>query len=99
MKINWRVRFKNPQFIGQLVISIFVPILAYMGITAQDLTSWAKVGEVLFEAVSNPYVLMLVVVSVYNSINDPTVKGLSDSRQALRYDKPKEDDQFINNIR
>lgn|SRR5690625_267647 len=99
MKINWKVRFKNPQFIGQLVISIFVPILAYMGITAQDLTSWAKVGEVLFEAVSNPYVLMLVVVSVYNSINDPTVKGLSDSRQALRYDKPKEDDQFINNIR
>lgn len=89
LKINWKVRLSNPQFIGQLLISVFVPILAYLGIAAEDLTSWSVVGRVLFEAVSNPYVLMLVVVSVYNSINDPTVSGLSDSRQALTYKKPK----------
>lgn len=91
MKINWKVRFKNPQFIAQLVVSIFVPILAYMGITAEDLTTWNMVGKVLFEAISNPYVLMLVIVSVYNSINDPTVSGISDSRQALNYKKPRRD--------
>lgn len=89
MKINWKVRFKNPQFIAQLIVSIFVPILAYLGIAAEDLTTWATVGEVLLEAISNPYVLGLVVVSVYNSINDPTVSGLSDSRTALTYNKPK----------
>jgi len=89
MKINWKVRFSNPQFVAQLVVSVFVPILAYLGITAEDLTSWAVVGEVLFEAVSNPYVLGLVAVSVYNSINDPTVTGISDSKQALTYKKPK----------
>ena len=91
MKINWKVRFKNPVFIGQLVLAIFVPILAYMGLTLEDLTTWGKLFEVLFEAFRNPYVLALVIVSVYNSITDPTVKGLSDSKQALTYNKPKED--------
>lgn len=93
MKINWKVRFKNPVFIGQLVLAIFVPILAYLGITLEDLTTWGTVGQVLFEAISNPYVLMLVIVSVYNSITDPTVAGLSDSKQALGYKKPKKDDE------
>jgi len=91
LKINWKVRFKNPVFIGQLVLAVFVPILAYMGLTLEDLTTWGKVFEVLFEAIRNPYVLALVIVSVYNSITDPTVKGLSDSKQALTYNKPKED--------
>ena len=39
MKLNLKVRFKNPVFIAQLIISIFTPILAYAGLTAQDLTS------------------------------------------------------------
>ena len=38
--INWKVRFKNPVFIAQLILSILTPILTYMGITVQDLTSW-----------------------------------------------------------
>lgn len=95
MKINWKVRFQNPNFIAQVILAIFVPVLAYMGLTAQDLTTWTAVGRVLFEAVSNPYVLVLVVVSVYNSITDPTVSGLSDSKQALAYRKPKKDKDFI----
>lgn len=92
MKINWKVRFRNPVFIGQLVLAIFIPILAYLGITLEDLTTWGKVGQVLFKAVSNPYVLMLVIVSVWNAINDPLVGGLSDSKQALGYEKPKKDE-------
>lgn len=95
MKINWRVRFKNPNFIVQIVLAVFVPILAYMGLTAQDLTTWVMVFNVLFEAISNPYVLVLVVVSVYNSITDPTVRGISDSKQALTYRKPKDDSKYL----
>lgn len=90
MKINWKVRFKNPMFYVQLFISVFTPILAYLGLTAADVTTWTKFGEILFEAISNPYVLSLVLVSVYNSLVDPTTKGISDSKQALTYDKPKE---------
>lgn len=89
MKINWKVRFKNPMFLAQLVLSIFTPILTYFGLAETDLTSWAKVGDVLLQAISNPYVVGLTIVSVYNSLVDPTTKGFKDSEQALTYEEPK----------
>jgi len=89
MHINWKVRFKNPQFIAQIIIAVFVPILTYAGITAQDITSWAFLMDLIVDAVSNPYVLLMVAVSVYNAVTDPTVEGIGDSRQALTYNKPK----------
>ena len=88
MKINWLVRFKNPVFIAQLVLSIIVPILTYMGLELKDLTSWEVLGDVLFQALSNPYVLGLIAVSVFNAVNDPTTKGISDSEKALTYQEP-----------
>lgn len=89
MKINWKVRIKNPLFWVQIGIAILMPILAYLGLSVEDLTTWGKVGQVLLEAISNPYVLGLVVVSVFNAIQDPTTKGLSDSANALTYTEPK----------
>lgn len=88
MKINLKVRFKNPVFIAQLVMSILLPILTYMGLTVEDLTSWQLLGKTLIEAIRNPYVLGLVVVSVWNAVNDPTTKGVNDSSNALTYTKP-----------
>ena len=76
-------------FYVQLILSILTPILAYSGLTATDLTTWAKLGEVLLGAISNPYVLSLVAVSVYNALVDPTTKGFGDSAKALTYDTPK----------
>lgn len=89
--INWKVRAKNPVWWAQMVLAILTPILAYAGLTAQDMTSWAALGNLLLDAVRNPYVLGLVVVSVWNAVNDPTTSGVSDSSQALTYTKPKED--------
>ena len=89
MKINLTVRFKNPMFYVQLILSVLTPILAYSGLTATDLTTWAKLGEMLLQAISNPYVLSLVAVSVYNALIDPTTAGIGDSVQALDYDTPK----------
>lgn len=93
MKINWKVRFTNFQFYVQLALSIFVPILAYAGLTTQDLTSWPILFGVIGDAVRNPYVLGLVAVSVYNSVIDNTTKGIGDSAQALAYEQPKGDDK------
>ena len=90
-KINWKIRFKNPVFYMQLILAVLTPVLAYMGLTVKDLTTWAAVGNVLLQAVSNPYVLALVLVSVWNAVNDPTTTGISDSANALTYDKPNED--------
>ena len=87
--MNFKVRFKNPVFIAQLVLAILTPILAYAGLTFQDLTSWSTLGNVLIGAISNPYVLGLIVVAVWNALNDPTTAGLTDSAQAMTYEKPK----------
>lgn len=38
--------------------------------------------------VSHPYVLSLVAVSVWNTLNDPTTKGLGDSARAKSYTAP-----------
>lgn len=88
MKINLKVRLKNPVFLAQLVLSVLTPILAYSGLTAKDLTTWYAVYDVLKGALLNPYVLGLVAVSVFNAINDPTTKGLSDSERAQSYQLP-----------
>lgn len=88
MKINLKVRFKNPVFIAQIAMSVLLPILTYMGLTVQDMTTWGMLGETLLKAVSNPYVIGLVIVSVWNALNDPTTSGVNDSERALNYDKP-----------
>ena len=92
MNINWKVRFKNPVFIAQLILAILTPILAYAGLTASDMTTWKALGDLIVSAIINPYVLSLVAVSVWNALNDPTTKGVSDSVNALTYDVPKGDD-------
>ena len=86
--MNIKVRVKNPVFWVQILLSILTPILAYAGLTAQDLTTWSKLGEVLIMALSNPYVLGLVALSVWNALNDPTTKGITDSKRAMEYEKP-----------
>lgn len=91
MKINWRVRFKNKNFIVRLLLAIGVPILGYTGLAAEDITSWSTLFGTLFEALKNPYVVGIVLVSVYNVIPDPTTEGISDSQQALRYSYPKKE--------
>lgn len=87
--MNLKVRFKNPIFIIQLILAILTPILAYAGLTVQDITSWAILGEILIGAIKNPYVLGLIAVSVWNALNDPTTAGIMDSDLAMTYEKPK----------
>lgn len=88
MKINWKVRFKNPVFIANLAIAIVLPILAYMGMSWDEVTSWSIFGKLLFGAIQNPVIVVAIIVSVWNALNDPTTKGLSDSEGALTYTKP-----------
>lgn len=89
--MNWKVRFKNPVFIAQLILAILTPILAYAGLTLQDLNSWQALGDILLGAIKNPYVLGLIAVSVWNALNDPTTAGIKDSELAMTYEEPKKD--------
>lgn len=72
----------------QIALAILTPILAYAGLTAEEITTWETLGELLLSALKNPYVLTLVGASVYNAIVDPTTKGIGDSDRALEYTVP-----------
>lgn len=87
--INWKVRLVNPVFWVQIVAAVVLPILAYLGLSWEDMTSWSALWGIFVEAVKNPVILASVVVSVWNAINDPTTKGLKDSAQAMTYTEPK----------
>ena len=89
MNINWKVRAKNPTFWVQVAIAIVVPILAYLGMSWDDMTTWSALGGIFLEAVKNPVIIVSVIVSVWNAITDPTTEGLSDSTQAMTYTEPK----------
>lgn len=91
MKINWKVRFNknNALFLFRFFAALFVPILAYMGYRVEDLTTWAMVGEVFLQFITNPYLVGLTVFNAFNMVPDPIVKGFSDSPAGLQLTEPK----------
>lgn len=91
MKINWKVRFSkdNITFILRFIGALAIPVLAYLGLELNDLTSWDMVLDVLQSFISNPYLVILTVVNALNMTIDPTTKGLTDSEKALSYTEPK----------
>ena len=86
MKMNLKVRVKNPYF----WIGLGGVILTAMGISADMLTSWAAVWDALVNLVSNPFMLGSVVIAVLGVVLDPTTAGIGDSEQAMTYIKPKQ---------
>ena len=89
MKINWQVRFKNPVFWRNIIVSIVAPILVYMGISWESITTWGALWDLFVQAVGNPSLVVAIICSVWNAINDPTTEGDSDSVTAMTYATPK----------
>lgn len=88
MNINWTVRFKNPVWWAQIIMSIVLPILTYFGLNWEDMTTWSAILDLLVRSIQNPVVVVSVIVSLYNTLIDPTTKGLSDSERAMTYVEP-----------
>ena len=85
MKINWKVRFKNPVFISSLyalVVSFVFKLLALFEI---------------FPAISESTVMQfcdIVLLSLVGTgvVTDPTTAGMGDSQRALTYTNPTDSD-------
>lgn len=92
MNINWKVRFsrKNVTFLIRFIAALALPVLAYMGIRVEDLTTWPMIGRVIIDFVSNPFLVGLTIINGLNVIPDPIVKGFSDSPLGLSYTEPKD---------
>lgn len=92
MNINWKARIKNPIWWAEIAAAIILPMLTAIGVSWDEMTTWAALWEVLKTAVGNPVVVVAVVVSVWNAITDPTTAGIGDSALALSYNAPRKDD-------
>lgn len=89
MKINMKVRFKNPIFWVNVGVAFLLTALTYNSMQPQDLTTWGGVIDLLKGIITNPYLLFSCLWAVWNAINDPTTKGIADSERALTYDDVK----------
>ncbi len=76
--MDLKTRFKNPIFWVNTILAIATPILAYFGIKGSDLTTWSSLFNIILEAIKNPYVVGLVIVSLWNNIINPVTKGIKD---------------------
>ena len=85
MKINLKVRIKNPWF----WVSLVGVILTAMGVSPETFTTWGAVLDALKELVTNPFMLGSVALAIVGVFIDPTTAGITDSEQALTYTKPK----------
>lgn len=85
--INLDVRFQNPQYWFMLAIAVITPIVSYLGLNVSDITSWGVLMDMLGQAIMNPYLLVLVIVNVYNATVDGTTRGFKDSQMMLNGEK------------
>lgn len=83
--INWKVRIKNKNFWIALIPAIIVLIQAVASVFGVSLDLGA-VGDKLIAVVN----AVFIVLSILGIVNDPTTSGISDSTQAMTYEKPKE---------
>ena len=91
MKINWKVRIKNKNFwltIIPATLLLVQVILAVFDIRIDI----GEIGNKLIEVVNASF----VVLSILGIVTDPTTATLSDSEQAMTYDKPKESNKEEN---
>lgn len=86
MKINWKVRIKNKVFWLALVPAVLLLVQVVAAVFGIDLNLDA-LGDKLLAVVN----ALFAVLTILGIVTDPTTAGISDSRQAMEYDKPKRD--------
>ena len=84
MKINWKVRIKNKVFWLALIPALLLLAQVVAAVFGIDLNLDA-LGDKLLAVVN----ALFAVLTILGVVTDPTTAGISDSRQAMEYDKPK----------
>lgn len=84
--INWKVRIKNRNFWLTLIPAVILLIQAVADVFGITL-DLGDIGDKLIAVVNSVFVLLAIL----GIVTDPTTDGVSDSEQALTYDKPKKE--------
>lgn len=85
MKINWKVRIKNKNFWISFIPAVLLLVQVVAGAFGVSL-DLGDIGNKLIAVVNAAF----GVLAILGIVTDPTTKGVSDSEQALTYQKPKE---------
>ena len=86
--MNWKLRLRNPVFWVQIVLGAFATALAYGGLTAANMQTWADVWGVVTGTVKSPYCLFVIGSNIWNALNDPTTPGMVDCRRVRELERP-----------
>ena len=81
MKINWKVRLKNPTFWITVIPALITVIYAVLAL-------FDVIPNVAEETLVNGFMAIMSVLATLGIIVDPTTKGIGDSDRAMNYDKP-----------
>ena len=81
MKINWKVRFKNPVWVTALVALIVSTVY-------QVLAMFDILPSITEETVMKIVAAVVQLLTMMGVMVDPTTKGLGDSDRALGYEEP-----------
>ena len=84
MKINWKVRLKNPVFwltVIPAVITFVYTVLGAVGV----------VPSLSEDVVVNIITALISALTTIGVLVDPTTKGVGDSTRAMGYDAPNDD--------
>ena len=85
MKINWTVRLKNKTFWLSVIPAALLLVQVVAAVFGYTL-DFGELGNKLLAVVNAAFALL----SVLGIVTDPTTAGVSDSEQAMTYEKPKE---------
>ena len=86
MQINWKVRIANKDFWMAMIPAVLLLIQA-IGAPLGIVLDFGELGNQLLEIVNAVFTLL----AIWGIVNDPTTKGMSDSKLAMTYETPKKD--------
>lgn len=87
MKINWKVRLKNKNFWLTTIPAVLLLLQAIAAVFGYTIY-FGNIGDRLVNVVNCAF----TVLAILGIVVDPTTSGISDSKQALTYEKPKSSD-------
>ena len=85
MKINWKVRLKNPVFWLTAVPALVAAVYTILGL-------FGVVPTISEETIVNAITAIVTILTTLGVFVDPTTVGIGDSERALTYETPSKGD-------
>jgi phi LC3 family holin len=82
--INWKVRIYNEDFWKALIPAVILLVQAVAALFGWTIDLSELSGKLLVVVDA-----LFAVLTILGIVNDPTTKGLGDSKQAMTYERPK----------